>query len=364
MASAIIPDESLRTFYTYNPTITSQTSQLSQSTNNQAGNDDSMWSRRGSGRAAAAGHGSTAAGAGGLGASTSNLTDLSVSSASLNSPMHSSHAASEASSYATRAITGVVDPADEDQFEEDDDDDDDDDDDVVVVRSSTATANRRRRHNAPISEEDEEAYDMQGEGEGEEREYNEPSTTSMFSSRLLDESEEDEITNGSTGAGYNAHLHGDADSLADATPEEVEARAMEVLGWDTIGQDKELYDVDLERWKRISSKHQEAGTPEYREFAAFLAEDDYSKSMDFSADNKSKIDSVDMFVYRSAACNTSQASNRSTRIRTYRMDVSRTITILNLSTRTIIYNRSQVSNYITLPRFQLRNRRRRRIKLV
>ena len=55
----------------------------------------------------------------------------------------------------------------------------------------------------------------------------------------------------------------EVDSLADASPEQVEAKVLERLGWNDIGQDKDLPTIDLERWKQISDLHLQEGTPEY-----------------------------------------------------------------------------------------------------
>ena len=251
-ASAIVPDESLRTFYTHNP-------------DSSTTNDDSMWSRRGGGSARA----TTTASVGGAGGggNASNITDLSVSSTnSLNSPLQSSNAASEASSYVTRTIPGVIDEHDQDAMVEEEDEEEDDDDVVVVVRSSTSNARRRRQLPQPSEDGTEEGTEEHEQDD--HHHHHHVNTSSHFSSRLLDESEEDELTNGTAAGGggyYHNNNHGDNDSLIDAPPEEVEARALESLDWDTVGDDAELYKVDLERWKNISEKHQTPGTAEYSE---------------------------------------------------------------------------------------------------
>lgn len=80
----------------------------------------------------------------------------------------------------------------------------------------------------------------------------------LYSSRMLNESE-DEAAGGTT-----TMLNGEeGDSLADASDGEVEARALENLGWNTIGLDKELPIIDLERWKKVTEKHNQPGTDEY-----------------------------------------------------------------------------------------------------
>lgn len=238
----------------------------------QTNNNDPIWTRRTGGSANAQRPSGRA--------STSNMTDVSVSSASLNSPVQSSQAASEASSYATRGVPGVIDELDEhsgEQDVEDDNDGEEEEDMLVVARSSTSNANRR--HRRPVIPPGSEGATEEDEDEQREEQedaniynHNEGTSASHFSSRLLDESEEDELMNGTTGGGYNAHLNGDADSLADASPEEVEARASEVIGWDTVGNDVELYVVDLDRWKHISDKHSMPGTPEHQAVKAIQAE--------------------------------------------------------------------------------------------
>lgn len=289
MASAIVPDESLRTFYTFNPDAITPSS----SNNNDNDDDNSnnpMWTRRRGGGTTTTTTTRRTSGR----ASTSNMTDISVSSASLNSPIQSSsQAASEASSYTTRAIPGVIDEQDEQQQRdisedhESDDDDDESDEVVVVARLSTLTANRGRRRVVPrVSNEDtpdgdsiqadnndihsgnhnHHSHNSNGEEEGDGGENGESSgiSTSHFSSRLLDESEDDDLTNGTNGGRSHYMNNGDNDSLVDASPEEVEARAKEIIGWDNVGQDKDLYMVDLERWNTISEKHSTPGTAEYR----------------------------------------------------------------------------------------------------
>lgn len=275
MASAVVPDESLRTFYTYNPNVS--TSSSSDALSTHTNNDDPMWTRR-TGGGSSATTGMTTRRVSGRG-STSNMTDVSVSSASLNSPMQSSHAASEASSYATRGVPGVIDELDERNAEQNRDHEDDHDSDesegiVVVARSSTLNANRRRRVPRGSDEGTPERDNRMADGSELNHNQNDTSegiSTSHFSSRLLDESEDDDLTNGTNGGGgYNSHLNGDNDSLADALPEEVEARAREVIGWETVGQDTELYVVDLERWKNINDKYSTPGTAEYREFVKLV----------------------------------------------------------------------------------------------
>ena len=68
----------------------------------------------------------------------------------------------------------------------------------------------------------------------------------------------------------------DIDSLADADDSEVEKRVLENLGWDTVGSDRELQVVDMERWKLISELHTTEGTDEYGEFLRVL---EWSESM-------------------------------------------------------------------------------------
>ena len=59
------------------------------------------------------------------------------------------------------------------------------------------------------------------------------------------------------------------DSLADASPEEVQARVCQVLGWNDVGADRELPAIDLKRWSEITPQHSQEGTPEYGQ-CAFL----------------------------------------------------------------------------------------------
>lgn len=287
LASAVEPDESLRAFYNSTAAgagVAAPPSSSSTSNNANNHNNDPLWTgRRSSNRRATA--------AAGLGTSTtSNVTDLSVSSASasVNSPIQSSHGGSEASSYTTHGVPGVIDEGDEDGQESESEEED-----VVVITRASASASTsrlvrrptRRRPPSPTSEEEEEAQAQMNEADNNNNDgnhfngvYIDPErsntpTISNFSSRLLDESEEDELmnatNNGGNGTTYNSVLNGDVDDLADATNEEVEARAMEELQWDEIGKDKELYTVDLERWKvaaENAGKFKEPGTAEYSEF--------------------------------------------------------------------------------------------------
>jgi len=106
-------------------------------------------------------------------------------------------------------------------------------------------------------EEDEE--DVEGEGDEEEGRDEEGDAD-------VDDIDEDDID----GTHHTQQL--DVDSLADASPEEVEARALENLGWNTeIGKDKELFRIDLRRWEAVSGNSPEGrrylteGTAEYGE---------------------------------------------------------------------------------------------------
>ena len=74
--------------------------------------------------------------------------------------------------------------------------------------------------------------------------------------------EVDSLVDG-TGSNGDEDDHSEADSLADADDAEVEARVLENLGWESIGADKELPIVDLARWKTISALHTTEGTDEY-----------------------------------------------------------------------------------------------------
>jgi hypothetical protein len=94
------------------------------------------------------------------------------------------------------------------------------------------------------------ADDDEEEAEGQQT----PSRSYTNASNLIGDSDGDDNN-------YNsAHL--EVDSLADADPAEVEARVLENLGWEEIGQDKELPVIDLERWKSIGPAHQQDGTSE------------------------------------------------------------------------------------------------------
>ena len=64
------------------------------------------------------------------------------------------------------------------------------------------------------------------------------------------------------GVPRGAAVHNDVDSLAGASPDEVETRALELLDWSAIGEDKPLPRVDHERWNRIGPAHITEGTPE------------------------------------------------------------------------------------------------------
>lgn len=78
------------------------------------------------------------------------------------------------------------------------------------------------------------------------------------------------------GEGAAGHLGSrqqqDVDSMADASPEEVEARAMELLGWNEMGEDKPLLQIDLERWKNITDAHTTEGTEEYGKSELVISE--------------------------------------------------------------------------------------------
>lgn len=304
-ASAVAPDESLRAFYnTYDASSQPSTSTSTSAANNPVG--DPLWTRRrrGSGRVASssAARGDNA----NLNASTiSNLTDVSVSvsSASLNSPggetmQSSSHAESEASSYATRAIPGVIDEENEERQERGGEEEEEEDSDEVIVvtsrRSRAATARRgngrartRASRNQHHHEDDPEEHDEEDDQHMfSTSAVNDASTVSItnsqFSSHLLDESDEDLPGGDITGHQSRSYGAGEVDELLNATNEEVEAKAMLELGWNEIGNDRELFKVDLERWKKIdkdSEKFKTVGSAEYREsFHPFLRCSDLSKA--------------------------------------------------------------------------------------
>lgn len=146
-----------------------------------------------------------------------------ASSASLTSPLASSHAASEAESYAVRGrVYGVEDEPDLDLVDEGDDDGDGDE--------------------AMTAEEDEGENDTENE---------EDVSREIADSHLLQDSDDDGDDD-----------FKDADSLADASPEEVEARALYTLGWHDRDADPPLPVIDLSRWQRITSAFTTQGTEE------------------------------------------------------------------------------------------------------
>lgn len=69
---------------------------------------------------------------------------------------------------------------------------------------------------------------------------------------FIDESSDDEELTDPNHT--HAGMQLEADSLADASPEEVEARARELLEWDEMGKDRELFVIDLKRWDSIDPK--------------------------------------------------------------------------------------------------------------
>ena len=156
-----------------------------------------------------------------------------ASSASLTSPLASSHAASEAESYAVRGrVHGVEDEADLDLLDDDDEGD-------------------NGRNGDGDGDGDEVMTAEEDEGEENDTENEEGASREIADSHLLQDSDDD----------GDDDLK-DADSLADASPEEVEARALYTLGWHDRDADPPLPVIDLSRWQRITPAFTTEGTEE------------------------------------------------------------------------------------------------------
>lgn len=166
----------------------------------------------------------------------------STASASLTSPVTSSHLSSslsEAESYIARHVDGLVEQPPQPR-----------------QRSLRPRRAAGAAHTTTTSDADIDEYTppppsfVHEEGDA----HAQPDQTGI---------EVDSLVGDTRSNGDDEDDHSEADSLADADDAEVEARVLENLGWESIGADKELPVVDLARWKTISALHTTEGTDEY-----------------------------------------------------------------------------------------------------
>ncbi|KAL7007299.1 hypothetical protein EMMF5_003138 [Cystobasidiomycetes sp. EMM_F5] len=143
---------------------------------------------------------------------------------------------------------------------------------VTRYRQVRNTARNRARNTArnTSSEVDDELQDnsRQVSGQAEEDEDIEGNDDNDEQHYLASSSDESSLPGGMPG---HSLTQAEADSLADASPEEVEARALELLGWSDIGKDVQLQTFNPDRWRNIGVAHTTPGTAEYDEVKTIQA---------------------------------------------------------------------------------------------